>query len=255
MLLTINLLKMNCKSNKNQYRKINVRRQTAGCKTSNFLEKYEIVFVLQSTMVTLQEWKMLQKDLTIGKKIGALLVNSKLANKFVPFNETKTNTIDISVGQSQCSDLALNQNFIINIHQANKLFSHSNKNLRDGKNINLFQAPTLLLGCDSQEQVSHIFESIINKRFFLLPCSSSSTMLFPWLRCKLRYLQYNRILLGGIYKSIKYSHLDFYQQNIINSTAYPNFRDSLQKKISLLLSLYFTFFQHKVYQQYQINRF
>ena len=78
-------------------------------------------------------------------------------------------------------------------------------------------------------------------------------MLFPWLRCKLRYLQYNRILLGGIHKSIKYSHLDFYQQNIINATAYPNFRDSLQKKISLLLSLYFTFFQHKVYQQYPMK--
>lgn len=252
---------MNCKSNKNQYRKINIRRQTAGCKTSNFLEKYEIVFVLQSTMVTLQEWKMLGKDFTIGKKIGGLLVNSKLANKFVPFNETKTNTINISLGQSQClakRDPALNQNFIINIHQANKLFSQSNKNLRNGEDINLFQAPTLLLGCDSQEQVSQIFESIINKKFFLLPCSSSSTMLFPWLRCKLRYLQYNRILLGGIHKSIKYSHLDFYQQNIINcarSEAYPNFRDSLQKKISLLLSLYFTFFQHKVYQQYQINRF
>lgn len=231
---------MICKCNKKQYRQVNVRRQAAGCKTSNFFEKYDFVFVLQSTMVTLKEWKMLQKELSIGKKISALLVNSKLANKFVIFNERKTNTRR----QSQCSDATLNHNLIINLDQVNTLFGQSNKNLRDEGHIKLFQAPTLLIGCHSQEQVSQIFESIINKNFFLLP--SASSMIFPWLHCKLRHLQYNRILLGGIYKTIKYSHLDCYQHNIINSTAYPHFRDSLQKKISLLLRFYFSFFQCKI---------
>ncbi len=231
---------MICKYNKKQYRQVNLRRQAAGCKTSNFFEKYDFVFVLQSTMVTLKEWKMFQKELSIGKKISALLVNSKLANKFVIFNDKKTTTRR----QSQCSDAALNQNLLLNLDQANTLFGQSKKDLRDKGHIKLFQAPTLLIGCHSQEQVLQIFESIINKKFFLLP--SSSSMIFPWLHCKLRHLQYNRILLGGIYKNIKYSHLDYYQHHIINSTAYPNFRDSLQKQISILLSFYFKFLQDKV---------
>ena len=73
-----------------------------------------------------------------------------------------------------------------------------------------------------------------------------SQIIFPWLNCKLRHLRYQKILVGGIHKRIKYSHLDFYQQHNKNSMTFPNFRDSLLKKIALLLTIYLTFFQQTV---------
>ena len=89
-----------------------------------------------------------------------------------------------------------------------------------------------------------ILESIININSFLLP--PDSPIIFSSLNTKLGFLPNNRILLGGTYKSLEYSHLDFSLQNNIKETAYSNFRDSLQKKISLILTVLFLFFQQKV---------
>ena len=104
---------MSRKFNKKPYRKLNVRNQAARCKTSNFLENHEIIFALQSSMIKLQEWKMLKNTFSRDEKISALLVNSKLANKFVVFNETKTNSNHKSLGQ--LSNVTLNQKSTINV--------------------------------------------------------------------------------------------------------------------------------------------
>ena len=106
-------IKMTRKYNKNPYRKLNVRNQAARCKTSNFLENHEIIFALQSSMIKLQEWKMLKKTFSPDEKIGALLVNSKLAHKFVVFNETKTNSNNKSL--EPLRNLTLNQKLTITI--------------------------------------------------------------------------------------------------------------------------------------------
>ena len=244
---------MKRRCNNRAHQKLNIRGQTAGCKASSFLKKYNIVLALQSTVVKLQEWKKLEKQFSVEKKIGALLINSKVTNKYVSLNRPNQTSMTLSpllLRQNQGSNVTINQNFTLHIGPTNTLFTQQKKKIEQLRRINLFQASTLLIGCESQQQVSDIFELIINKKNFLLPSfsfsSSMTQMIFPWLNCKLRYLPYQRILVGGIQKRIKYSHLDFYQQNNKNSMAYPNFRDALLKKIALLLTIYLTFFQQTV---------
>ena len=244
---------MKRRCNNKVHQKLNVRGQTAGCKASSFLNKYNIVLALQSTVVKFQEWKKLEKQFSVERKIGALLINSKVTNKYVNLNRPNQPSMTLSalpLRQNQSSNVAINQNFPPHIDPPNTLFTQQKKKIGQLRRINLFQAPTLLIGCESQQQVSDIFELIINKKKFLLPSfsfpSSMIQMIFPWLHCKLRYLPYQTILVGGIHKRVKYSHLDFYQQNNKNSMTYPNFRDSLLKKIALLLTIYLTFFQQTV---------
>ena len=244
---------MKRRCNNRAHQKLNVRGQTAGCKASSFLKKYNIVFALQSTVVKLQEWKNLEKQFSVEKKIGALLINSKVTNKYVSLNrpnQTFNTLSSFSWRPNQGSNVAINQNFPPHIDPANTLFTQQKKKIEQLSRINLFQASTLLIGCESQQQVSDIFELIINNKNLLLSSfsfsSSMTQMIFPWLNCKLRYLPYQKILVGGIHKRIKYSHLDFYQQNNKNSMTYPNFRDSLLKKIALLFTIYLTFFQQTV---------
>ncbi len=244
---------MKRRCNNRGHQKLNFRGQTAGCKASSFLKKYNIVFALQSTVVKLQEWKNLEKQFSVEKKIGALLINSKVTNKYVSLNQpnqTSKALSSLSLRQNQNSNVAVNQNFPAHINPTNTFFIEQKKKIEQLSRINLFQASTLLIGCESQQQVSDIFELIINNKNLLLPSfsfpSSMTQIIFPWLNCKLRYLRYQKILVGGIHKRIKYSHLDFYQQNNKNSMTYPNFRDSLLKKIALLLTIYLTFFQQTI---------
>ena len=236
--------------NNRGHQKLNVRRQTAGYKAFSFLKKYNIVLALQSTVVKLQEWKKLEKQFSVDKKIGALLINSKVTNKYVSLNGPNQTSVPVSLKQNQGSNVSINHNFTLHIDPTNTLSSQQKKKIEPLTRINIFQASTLLIGCESQQQVSDIFELIINNKNLLLPSFSFSSsmvqMILPWLNCKLRYLPYQRILVGGIYKTIKYSHLDFYQQNHKNSMTYSNFRDSLLKKIALLLTIYLIFFQQTV---------
>lgn len=242
---------MNRKCNKNQSQKLNLKRQAARCKASNFIEDYDIIIALQSTIISLQEWKVLQREFSLQQKIRTLLINSKVANRFVFFNQRKASFINLSVNRYLKRDADSKQNLISNINNPNISFTPSKEKVKENQQVMLFQAPTLLIGCHSQGQVSFILKSIFSNKFRLSPQPSSMT--FPWLQSKVRHLQFNRILLGGLYKNIKYSHLDFFHQNNINFIAYPTFRDSLKKKISLLLNSHFTFFQHKIYQQRQIR--
>ena len=242
---------MKRKCNNRAHQKLNVRGQTAGCKASSFLKKYNIVFALQSTVVKFQEWKNLEKQFSVEKKIGVLLINSKVTNKYVSLNrpiQTSKTPSSLSWSQNQSSNVEIIQNFPPHIDPTNTFLTDQKKKIEQLSRINLFQASTLLIGCDSQQQVSDIFELIINNKNVLLPSFSSSMTqkIFPWLNCKLRYLRNQKILVGGIHKRIKYSHLDFYQQNNKNSMTYPNFRDSLLKKIALFLTIYLTFFQQTV---------
>ena len=242
---------MNRKSNKKECQKLNLKRQAARCKASKFVEDYDIIIALQSTMISLQEWKVLQREFSLQQKINTLLINSKVANRFVFFNQTKTSFINLSLERSLRRDAHYKQNLTSNINQPTISFTQSKEKVKENKQVMLFQAPTLLMGCHSQQQLSFILKSILNNKFILSPQPFS--MIFPSLQSKLRHLQFNRILLGGLHKKIEYSHLDFLHQNNLNFMAYPNFRDSLQRKISLLLNAYFTFFQHTIYQQRQIK--
>lgn len=242
---------MNRKSNDKQSQKLNLKRQAARCKASKFVEDYDIIIALQSTMISLQEWKVLQREFSLQQKISTLLINSKVANRFVFFNQRKAPFIDISLEGSMKGYVDSNQNLTTDLNHPNILFTSLKEKVQENRRVMLFQAPTLLLGCHSQQQLSFTLKSILNNKFILSPQPSS--MIFPWLQSKLRHLQFNRILLGGLYGKIEYSHLDFLHQNNLNFMAYPNFRDSLQKKISLLLDAYFTFFQHKISQQRQMK--
>ena len=237
------------KSNKKESQKLNLKRQAARCKASKFVEDYDILIALQSTMISLQEWKVLQREFSLQQKISTLLINSKVAHGFVFFNQRKASFMDLSLQRHLKRDVDSNLDLTSSLNHPKTSFTQSKEKVKENPRVMLFQAPTLLMGCHSQQQLSFILKSIFNNKFIFSPQSSS--MIFPWLQTKLRHLQFNRILLGGLHKKIEYSHLDFFHQNNLNFTAYPNFRDSLQKKISLLLNAYFTFFQHKISQQRQ----
>ena len=137
-------MKRRCNSRVHQ--KLNVRGQTAGCKASSFLKKYNIVLALQSsTVVKLQEWQKLEKQFSGDKKIGALLIKSKVTNKYVSLNrpnQTSKTLSSLSLRQNQDSNVAVNQNFSPHIDTTNTftLLIEQKKKIEQLNRIHLFQA-------------------------------------------------------------------------------------------------------------------